>query len=690
MKRIGIDVGGTFTDVVMVDDDTGRIWSTKVPTTPRDRVIGTIAGFDKILQLSGADSAEVAFLGHGTTMATNMVVEGTGAKTALITTQGFRDILELRRVSRHDRADLYDLLFDNPRPLVERRWRLEVAERLRHDGRVETPLDQAQLEALAAQIRESDIEAVAVCFLHAHVNPQHEREAVATLRRLLPDHFICASHEVNPEAMEYERTSSTVINAMLGPVCGRYIGRLISALAQHGFAGKFLFMQSNGGLASPAMVADKPIVLLESGPAGGVSAAIRNCEKSALKNAILGDMGGTTFDVSLIRDFRPELRNKSLLHTYTVRSPSIDIDSVGAGGGSIVWIDAGGGVRIGPESAGADPGPACYGRGGTRPTVTDCNLVLGYIDPDSFLGGEFKLDAQAAWTVVDEVIARPLGVSVPEAAQVVRSVANALMAQAIRIMTVERGYDPREFSYICYGGAGPVHAVDLAHEMGIRRVVIPPLPGLFSAFGMTVADQQYDYQRPLEHDLAMIDDAALHTALDELTAQGMEELRRHGVEAHEVSVVRLADCRYAGQPDVITVEVQGAAAGIREALARAFEDAHQRQWNFISQDKPVVIANVRLQLVTTTGWRGGVTNRADGALPQPTGTREVYVDGGLRTLPVFARTAIPVGATIEGPAVIEEHSSCAVLKASHVARVDPDLNLVIELPESNETNALAA
>jgi N-methylhydantoinase A len=518
-----------------------------------------------------------------------------------------------------------------------------------------------------------------VCFLHAHVNPRHEREAVDALRRLLPDHFVCASHEVNPESMEYERASSTVINAMLGPVCGRYIGRLISALAQHGFAGEFLFMQSNGGLAGPAMVADKPIVLLESGPAGGVSAAIRNCEKSELKNAILGDMGGTTFDVSLIRDFRPELRNKSLLHTYTVRSPSIDIDSVGAGGGSIVWIDAGGGVRIGPESAGADPGPACYGRGGTRPTVTDCNLVLGYIDPDSFLGGEFKLDAQAAWRVVDEVIARPLGVSVPEAAQVVRSVANALMAQAIRIMTVERGYDPREFSYICYGGAGPVHAVDLAHEMGIRRVVIPPLPGLFSAFGMTVADQQYDYQRPLESDLAMLDDAALHTALEELTAQGMDELRRHGVQAQNVKVVRLADCRYAGQPDVITVEVQGEAQGIRAALAQAFEDAHLRQWNFVSKDKPVVIANVRLQLVATTGWRGCVASADGGELPKPVRTREVYFDDRARTLPVFARTQIPVGATIQGPAVIEEHSSCAVLKASHVARVDPDLNLVIEL-----------
>ncbi len=679
VRRIGIDVGGTFTDVVMVDDDTGRIWSTKVPTTPKDRVVGTVEGFRKILEISGTASADVSFLGHGTTMATNMVVEGTGAKTALVTTRGFRDILELRRVSRHDRADLYDLLFDNPRALVERRWRLEVTERLRYDGEVETPLDHDELVEIAERIRASDVEAVAVCLLHAHVNPAHERAVVDTLRRLLPGRFISASHEVNPEAMEYERASSTVINAMLGPVCGRYIGRLTDALAELGFAGKFLFMQSNGGLASPAMVADRPIVLLESGPAGGVSAAIRNCEKSELRNAILGDMGGTTFDVSLIREFRPEIRNKSLLHTYTVRSPSIDIDSVGAGGGSIVWIDAGGGVRIGPASAGADPGPACYGRGGKHATVTDCNLVLGYIDPDNFLGGEFQLDAKAAWRVVEEVIARPLGMSVPEAAQAVRSVANALMAQAIRIMTVERGYDPREFSYICYGGAGPVHAVDLAQEMGIRRVVIPPLPGLFSAFGMTVADQQYDYQSPVECDLAQCDDARLSGELDDLLAIGTDELRRHGVDPRDVRAVRLADCRYAGQPDVITVAVQDGEAGLCESLAREFEAAHQRQWNFISKDKPVVVANLRLQLITATGWRGGVTQPDGLGEARAVRTRDVYFDGGVRTLPVFARNEIPVGACIEGPAVIEEHSSCAVLKASHTARVDSDLNLVIEL-----------
>jgi len=683
VRRIGIDVGGTFTDVVMVDDASGQVWSAKVPTTPSDRAIGAIEAYRRILDISGSTSADVSFLGHGTTMATNMVVEGTGAKTALITTRGFRDILELRRVSRHDRADLYDLLFDNPRPLVERRWRLEVTERMTFEGRIEAPLQRSELSDLAALIRSSDVEAVAVAFLHAHVNPQHEREAVEILRRLLPDRFICASHDVNPEVMEYERTSSTVINAMLGPVCGRYIERLGLALAELGFAGKLLFMQSNGGLASTAVVADRPIVLLESGPAGGVSAAIRSCEKSGLRNAILGDMGGTTFDVSLIREFRPELRNKSQLHTYAVRSPSIDIDSVGAGGGSIVWIDAGGGVRIGPESAGADPGPACYGRGGQRATVTDCNLVLGYIDPDSFLGGEFKLDAEAAHRVVEERVAKPLGISVLEAAQTVRSVANALMAQAVRIMTVERGYDPREFSYICYGGAGPVHALDLAQEMGIRRVVIPPLPGLFSAFGMTVADQQYDYQRPVERYLEHLDDAGLFAQFTELLELGATELRRLDVDPESARIVRLVDCRYAGQPDVITVEVQSHADGLCQSLASSFEAAHQRLWNFVSADKPIVVANLRLQIVTPTGWRGGVAQSA----PSPASasarasktTRAVYFDGAMHTLPVYQRDALVVGTRVEGPAVIEEHSSCAVLKAAQNAVVDEALNLVIEL-----------
>ena len=687
MNRIGIDVGGTFTDIVLVDDATGQIWSAKVPTTPSDRVIGAMHGFHRILELSGKTSADIGFIGHGTTMATNMIVEGKGAKTALITTTGFRDILELRRVSRHDRADLYDLQFENPKPLVERRWRLEVSERLRPDGSVETPLDLQALAGLAEKIKASDIEAVAICFLHAYVNPVHEKQAFEALKRLLPQHFITASHQVNPEMQEYERTSSTVMNALLGPVCGRYIHHFDSQLQAAGFRGELLFMQSNGGLASTSVVAAKPIVLLESGPAGGVSAAVRASEQGQLPGVLLGDMGGTTFDVSLIRDSRPELRNSSLLHTHAVRAPTIDIDSIGAGGGSIAWIDSGGGVHIGPQSAGADPGPACYGRGGKRPTVTDCNVLLGYVDPNSFLGGEFKLDAQAAANAVEEHLAKPLGISALEAAWTVRVVANALMAQAMRLMTVERGFDPRELSYMCYGGAGPVHAIDLAEELEIKEVVVPPLPGLFSAFGMIVADRQFDGQTAVETELEAMTPVAIAALCAALKQQALDTFGTQQ-SSHVVQTHFRADCRYTGQPASISVDIpanlleESEQHKLLATLRSGFELNHKRMWNFTKPNQPIVLVNLRVQASVPTGWRGVVQQSSKNVAAQAhlaQRTREVYVDGRMQALPTYQRANLAPLAVIEGPAIIEEQSSCLIFKTGQTARTDAVGNLRISL-----------
>lgn len=683
MNRIGIDVGGTFTDVVLVNDESGMIWSTKVPTTPADRVVGAMNGFRKILEQSGCASGNVAFIGHGTTMATNMIVEGKGAKTALVTTAGFRDVLELRRISRHDRADLYDLQFDNPRPLVERRWRLEVPERIRADGVVDTALDLNALHGLAAKIKDSDVEAVAICFLHSYVNPVHEKIALAELKRLLPDRFITSSHEVNPEMQEYERTSSTVMNALLGPVCGRYIRNFEAQLRESGFHGDLLFMQSNGGLASTQVVAAKPIVLLESGPAGGVSAAVRSSEQAGLKGVLLGDMGGTTFDVSLIRDSRPEIRTHGLLHTHAVRAPTIDIDSIGAGGGSIAWIDSGGGVHIGPESAGADPGPACYGRGGTRPTVTDCNLLLGYVDPDSFLGGEFKLDAHAAMAAVEQHLARPLGVSVLQAAWTVRVVANALMAQAMRLMTVERGFDPRELSYMCYGGAGPVHAIDLAQELDIKHVIVPPLPGLFSAFGMIVADRLFDGQTAVETELEAVAPSAIQDMCDALKRQARSTFGEGIGEAGMLASYR-ADCRYAGQPAAISVEIsEDILCSCGETLVThirdGFERNHKRMWNFIKPDQPIVLVNLRVQATVRTGWRGVVHQPPVGNGPTGGRRREVYVDGRMQSLPIYHRANLAAGEQVSGPAIIEEQSSCLIFKAGQTASIDEVGNLRIAL-----------
>ena len=673
LKRIGIDVGGTFTDVVLIEED-GRVHTAKVPTTPADRVIGAIAGFRRILEVAGCSPADVGFIGHGSTMATNMVVEGTGAPTALLATRGFRDLLELRRIARHDRADLYDLQFDNPTPLVPRRWRYEVPERLDWRGNVLAPLDEAALEAIADEIARSPVEAVAIAFLHAQVNAVHERRAAEMLRAALPHHFITCSHEVNPQQGEYERTSSTVMNAMLGPVCARYIRAFRDGLAAEGFLGELLFMGSNGGLAEAETVASRPVLLLESGPAGGVSAAMRLAAATGRRDAILGDMGGTTFDVSLIRDGRPELRTQALLHSYTVRTPSIDIDSIGAGGGSIAWVDAGGGVRIGPQSAGADPGPACYGRGGTRPTVTDCNLLLGHIDGDTFLEGSFRLDRAAAAVAVAEHLARPLNLGVLEAAQAVRAVANALMAQSMRLLTVERGHDPRGFDYLCYGGAGPVHAIDLARELEMGRVVVPPAPGLFSALGMVLADRQVDRQAAVERPLDAVDSPWLQDLYARLEAEVARDLPQDPTIPR--SIRRRLDCRYAGQPDSILIDLPSFESS---AIRAAFEDAHQRLWNFTKPDQPVLLNNVRIEARAETGWRGPLRFAEPVAAPAPWRRRKVVMRGGMQDLPVWRRRDLPTGFAIAGPAVVEEASSSLVLDHGDRAEIADGSLLVVTL-----------
>jgi len=368
MRRIGIDVGGTFTDIVLLDDATGQVWSTKVPSTPRDPSVGALDGLKRILTLSETTPGNVGFVGHGTTIATNMVIEGKGAKTALLTTKGFRDILEIRRAWRHDRADLYDLFFENPPDLVPRARRLEVRERVLYDGRIETPLALDDVDQAMVELKADGVEAIAICFINSHVNPEHERRAFEHLKAKTNDAFVTASIEVNPEIMEYERTSTTVMNAVLGPRCGQYGRTFERRVREAGVTSKLYFMQSNGGLTPPEIASDRPVTLLESGPAGGVTAAVRVCERMGIANAITGDMGGTSFDVSLIRDGKPEVRNDTLLKSYTVRCPNIDIISVGAGGGSIAWIDEGGGVHVGPQSAGADPGrPATAAAARVRP-----------------------------------------------------------------------------------------------------------------------------------------------------------------------------------------------------------------------------------------------------------------------------------------------------------------------------------
>ena len=682
MRRIGIDVGGTFTDIVLHDDKTGEVWSTKVPSTPRDPSVGALDGLRRILELSKTPPAHVGFIGHGTTIATNMVIEGKGAKTALVTTKGFRDILEIRRAWRHDRADLYDLFFENPRDLVPRALRREVRERVLYDGAIETPLALEDVDAVTAELTADGVEAIAICFINSHANPEHERQALDRLKEITSEAFVTASIEVNPEIMEYERTSTTVMNAVLGPRCGQYGRAFERRVREAGVTSRIYFMQSNGGLTPPEVASDRPVTLLESGPAGGVTAAVRVCERMGIANAITGDMGGTSFDVSLIRDHKPEVRNDTLLKSYTVRCPNIDIISVGAGGGSIAWIDEGGGVHVGPASAGADPGPACYGRGGTRPTVTDCNVILGHVDPESFLGGDFKLDVGAAERAVQEHLADPLGVGIVEAARSVRAIANALMAQAVRLVTVERGYDPRDFTYLAFGGAGPVHAVELARELQMPTVVLPPMPGLFSAFGMLVADMLHDLQASIIKTLDELAPQDLAARFEALEDKAHALMRDADVDPAQVKIERRVDCCYLAQAETMQIPIPDGPIdqGTIEAVAKGFEREHQRHWNFVQPDRPVRAVNIRLRVAGQMGSpvTGRDAPRVD-ARPKPAGEARLYLDGGFRSVPRYRCSDLRPGDRLEGPLVVEEPSTRLPIDVGDRLRVDADRNLIVDV-----------
>lgn len=682
MRRVGIDVGGTFTDVVMFDDASGAVWSTKVPTTPQDPTVGALNGLKAIVALSESTPDAVDFVGHGTTIATNMVIEGKGARTGLITTRGFRDILELRRGWRHDRADLYDLFFEAPRELVPRYLRREVNERIAYDGSVETPLDEADLDGCLEGFRRDGVEALAICFLNSPVNERHERQALDRVRTKVNDMFVTGSVEVNPEIMEYERTCTTVVNAMLGPRCGQYATTFTRKARELGIEADIFFMQSNGGLTPPEAINERPVTLLASGPAGGVTAVARLCERMGIANAIAGDMGGTSFDVSLVRDARPEMRNSTMLNTYTIRCPNIDIISIGAGGGSIAWIDGAGGMRIGPESAGAEPGPACYGRGGTRPTVTDCNLVLGHVDPGSFMGGDFRLDVAAARAAIETHLSGPLGVSVEDAALSVRQVANALMAQAMRLVSVERGYDPRDFVYIPYGGAGPVHAVDLARELEIPTVVLPPMPGVFSAFGMLVSDVMHDFQASIVQNVDEVAPDALAARIAELERIGRARLREAGIADQDVVIERRADCCYLGQGDTMLVEIPEGPMdrAAVEAIGQNFIREHRRHWNFDVKGRPVRLVNLRVRAIGKVGRFGAAgARKRNGKALEPVGTARIRLAQGWVEMPRYRRDDLRSGDRLQGPLVVEELSSRIAIDAGDSLEVRDDAAIVVTI-----------
>lgn len=666
----GVDVGGTFTDVVLFEPDSGALRVHKVPSTPADQSKGVVAGLEQVLP----DLTGLSRLDHGTTVSTNALLEGNGATVALITTAGFRDTLEIGR-TRRMLPSVYDPTFVRPPPLVPRPLRFEVAERLDKDGAVLVPLDDAAVETLARSLRRRGVEALAVCFLHAYANPDHERRALDALRRAAPQIAITASHLVVPEFREYERFSTTVINAYLLPIMVRYLSTLGAALASRHYGGAVYTMASNGGTMDLETAQRLPIRTILSGPVGGVTGALWIAAAAKVTDFVTCDMGGTSTDVCLIEHGRPATINETAFIGYPIKGRQIDINTVGAGGGSIAYVESGNTLRVGPRSAGATPGPACYGHGGTEPTVTDANIVLGRIG-NRRLGGAIKPDVDLARAAVD-TLAERLGVAntVRMADGIIR-VAVAQMASAIREITIERGYDPGDFTLVAFGGAGPMHATLLAEEIGMSEVLIPIFPGNLSALGLLASDQVYESVWTSLCQLDSLDLVALATARDAHVADGRRELARRGFTDDAMRFAHALDMRYARQAFEITVEMTEEVWTV-ESLRRAFLATYEHHYGHADAAGEIEVVNIRTSII-------GINRKpAVPRLRRRKGTigdaiivrRDAWFDETQVNVAVYERDKLPIDTPFDGPAIIEEDGSTTVITPGWTARIDRSGNL---------------
>ena len=652
--RVAVDIGGTFTDLEIDDPAAGCRHAHKTPTTPADPSIGLVRGLLEAADRFGFAPADVTTVVHGTTIATNAVLERKLAKAALVTTAGFEDVLE---IGRHDRRDVYGTFARRPAPVIPRRLRFGLAERVGPDGAVRRPLEGAAVDALAERLRAAEVDAVAVCLLHAYANPAHERLVAERLRRHLPDVAISLSVDVSPEIREFERTATVAMNALLVPIVRAYLERLAARLAEAGLAPHVLLVQSNGGVCRPEKAAAEPARLLLSGPAGGAAALVRLAGELDRPDLVGVDMGGTSFDVTVVHDGAIATANEGTIDGHPVRLPMVEIHTIGAGGGSIAWIDASGRLRVGPESAGAEPGPAAYANGGTDATVTDAHVALGRLPPAAFLGGAMELDPDAALRVVRERVATPLGMTPQAAADGILEVTNSALATAIRLSLFKKGLDPSDFALVSFGGAGGLHACEVADAMGIGEVIFPAHAGTLSAYGILWSD--------IVHDLAAacfgrLDEAGARLAAgaDALGREGEALLADDGVPPAARRFEWALDLRYRGQAFELTVPL-AAAVFDDEGLARAataFHERHRRRFAFDEPTTPVEVVNLRLRALGLAAEGGGASRPShaerDTDAPVEDGVVEIVVQGGRRTVPVRSRGAI-TGATA-GPLVVTE------------------------------------
>jgi N-methylhydantoinase A len=667
--RIGIDVGGTFTDLVAVDDD-GRVTLAKSASTPRDPAVGVLEGLGRLARELGIERAallaDTERIVHGTTVATNALLERKGARVGLLTTEGHRDVIEMREGLKDDR---YNLRMPPPVPLVPRALRLGVRERLRADGRVETPLDARSLDRAIATLRKAGVESVAVCYFHAYRDPRHERLTREALGKALPDVYVSLSSEVLPQIKEYERVCTTVVNAYVGPILSRYLVNLERRLAEAGYKRPVLIMQSHGGVTPIEESARMAAGAVLSGPAGGVAAARYCARLASAPDLIPFDMGGTSTDISLVAGGEAPLATDRAVGEHKVALPSLDIVSIGAGGGSIAWVDAGGILQVGPQSAGADPGPACYGRGGTLATVTDANLVLGYLDPDRFLGGEARLDPGAAARALDALGAR-LDMDRVRAAWGVHQVINTRMAEGVRLVSVRRGVDPRRFALLSFGGAAGLHITDIARRLEITRVIVPRVASVLSAWGMLATDLRYELVRSHVGDLRAIKPADLRRVFAAMEKQARGRL---GDYPGPVRVHRAMDMRYGEQVFEITVpldDVDFTAPDVLPEVVERFHARHEELYTYALRDQDVVLVNARVAAVGELPGLPAEPRLSDRAVTAPRGSRRVYLDGWY-DVAVHDLEGLSPGQVVAGPALVESATTTVLLRDTDTATVTP-------------------
>lgn len=699
--RLGIDIGGTFTDATLIDEETGEIRIGKVSSTPSDPSQAFMEATSRILREAGVQPADVRYVVHGTTVATNAIIEGKVARTGFITTEGFRDMLE---IARQVRPSLYDLQFDKPKALVPRNLSFAVPERLDAHGKVLKPLNEAAVRKAAKQLKKEGVQSVAVCLLHSYVNPAHEKRVGEILREVFPDAVVSLSSDVAPEFREYLRASTTVINACIRPVVAHYIQSIEDRLREAGLPGELLVMQSSGGVFTAQATREKPVFIVESGPAAGVMAATHLGTTLGFRDVLSFDMGGTTAKAALIQNGTPHVTKDYEVGAeaksghgsqrgggYPIRTPVVDLVEIGAGGGSIAWVDSGGMLRVGPESAGADPGPACYGKG-TEPTITDANVVLGRINPHYFLGGEITLDVDRSRKAIEKIAVK-LGLDVLAVANGIVEIANAAMVNALRLVSVQRGYDPRDFVLIAFGGAGPLHANRLAAETEIATTLIPLGPGITSAMGLLVTDLKHDYSVTLMQRADKLNLKSLESAFQKMHKEGQADLKREGIPPEAMAFHRQVDLRYAGQSFELTVPLPEGKLEAREVadILEAFHKEHERAYGYSAPEEAVEWVNLRLTAmgqIAKPRLRELPANGQDAEAARK-GSRPVYFaeSQGLVDCAIYDRYQLTQGSIVDGPAIIEEFDSTTVLHPGYQAHVDRYGNMLLKVAASHRPSA---